>query len=133
MPQTNRHADNTPLITPAGRMHMTLADLAIFGMAHLQLAQGNTASPLGHLLPNALHAPNLSDYACGWVVGEQEWAGPIIWHNGSNRFWYCLLMLLPDRNAVLAFTTNDGAIFKAERAFFKAAEMLCQDDSLTFI
>lgn len=49
---------------------------------------------------------------------------PCSGHNGSNTLWYALLMLLPARNTVLAFATNDGAIRAAETAFVKPAREL---------
>lgn len=117
-------ADNPPLITPAGRMHMTLGDLAAFGRAHLDMHKG--VGPLAHLVSDGLHTPLLADYACGWIVADEPWCGPIIWHNGSNRYWYCLLILFPELDAIAAFTTNDGARFRGERAFFNAAREIAE-------
>ena len=118
-------ADNSPVMGPAGAVHMTVGDLARFGAAHL--AGESAASP--SLLPGAawarLHARNLGDYARGWVRVDRDWAGgPVLWHNGSNTLWYALLMLLPARNTVLAFATNDGAMRLTEAAFFKLAREL---------
>ena len=115
-------ADNSPVTSPAGAVHMTIGDLARFGAAHLE---GESArSP--RLLPRAawerLHTPFLDDYASGWVRVERDWAGgPVLLHNGSNTLWYALLMLLPARNTVLAFATNDGAVKAAETAFVELA------------
>lgn len=53
--------------------------------------------------------------------------GPLLWHNGSNTLWYALLMLLPARNTVLAFATNDGAIEEAEKAFVGLARQLSEE------
>ena len=118
-------ADNSPVTSPAGAVHMTIGDLARFGEAHLQ-GESATSPPL---LPRAawerLHTPFLDDYASGWVRVERDWAGgPVLWHNGSNTMWYALLMLLPARNTVLAFATNDGAIQAAETAFVELAREL---------
>ncbi|MYE10785.1 MAG: beta-lactamase family protein [Gammaproteobacteria bacterium] len=118
-------ADNSPVMSPAGAVHMTIVDLARFGAAHL--AGESASSP--PLMPRAawerLHTPFLEDYASGWVRVEREWAGgPVLWHNGSNTLWYALLMLLPARNTVLAFATNDGAIRVAETAFIELAREL---------
>lgn len=118
-------ADNSPVMSPAGGVHMTIGDLARFGAAHLA---GESATP-PPLLPRAawerLHAPFLEDYASGWVRVEREWAGgSVLWHNGSNTLWYALLMLMPARNTVLAFATNDGAIRVAETAFIELAREL---------
>jgi len=38
--------------------------------------------------------------------------------------WYALLMLLPAKNTVLAFATNDGAVQAAETAFVELASEL---------
>ncbi len=118
-------ADNSPVMSPAGAVHMTIADLARFGAAHLA-GESATSPPL---VPGAawerLHTPFLDDYASGWLRVEREWAGgPVLWHNGSNTLWYALLMLLPARNTVLAFATNDGAIRVAETAFIALAREL---------
>ena len=48
----------------------------------------------------------------------------MLWHNGSNTLWYPLLMLLPGRNTVLAFATNEGAIQTAEAAFVELVREL---------
>jgi CubicO group peptidase (beta-lactamase class C family) len=119
------HADNSPVMAPAGTAHMTIGDLARYGAAHLA-GESATSSPL---LPRAawqrLHTPFLDDYARGWVRVERDWAGgSVLWHNGSNTLWYAFLMLLPASNTVLAFATNDGAIQVAETAFVDLAREL---------
>ncbi len=118
-------ADNSPVMAPAGTAHMTIGDLARFGAAHLA---GETATSPS-LLPRAawerLHTPFLDDYACGWVRYQSDRVGgPVLWHNGSNTMWYALLTLVPSRNTVLAFATNDGAIGTAEAAFTELAREL---------
>ena len=118
-------ADNSPVMSPAGAVHMTIGDLARFGAAHL--AGESAAAPrlLSGAVLKRLHTPFLDGYASGWVRVERGWAGgPVLWHNGSNTLWYALLMLLPARNTVLAFATNDGAIRAAEAAFFELAREL---------
>ena len=104
-------ADNSPLIAPAGTVHMTIGDLARYGTVHLEGEYGTEPVLLPQSSWEQLHTPFLQDYASGWVRHERAWAGrPVIWNNGSNTYWYALLMLLPARNTVLAFATNDGAI-----------------------
>ncbi len=74
-------SDNPPAITPAGRVHCSLDDLARFAMIHLQ-----SNAPNGLLKPETLarlHAPPagagmanpLENYACGWVILQRGWAG----------------------------------------------------------
>ncbi len=102
--------DNSSIIDPAGCAHMSMQDLLAFGSAHLA---GRWP---------ALRKPALDDYACGWVVRSPEPRSyPLVWHNGSNTLWYCLLVLAPRQQKVIAFATNDGAIRKAEVAFFQLA------------
>ncbi len=115
-------ADNSPVMAPAGAAHMTILDLARYGAAHLE----GESVPSPALLPPAawerLHTPVLDDYARGWVRYERHWAGgPVLWHNGSNTLWYALLMLLPAKNTVLAFATNEGSMRAAETAFVELA------------
>ncbi len=125
-PFTTR-ADNSPLIAPAGTVHMTTGDLVRYGAAHLEGEFGTEPALLPRSSWERLHTPFLEDYASGWVRYDRDWAdGPVIWHNGSNTYWYALLMLLPASNTVLAFTTNDGAIQAAETAFVDLAQQLSE-------
>ena len=120
-------ADNTPVMAPAGGVHLSIRDLACYGSIHLEGANGTATSILPQENWERLHTPFLEDYAHGWVRYQREWAGgPLIWHNGSNTLWYALLMLLPARNTVLAFATNDGAIEEAEKAFVGLARQLSE-------
>ena len=118
-------ADNSPLIAPAGTVHMTIGDLARYGATHLDGEYGSDPVLLSQSSWQQLHAPFLDDYARGWVRDERDWAGgSLIWHNGSNTYWYALLMLLPARNMTLALVTNDGAIEAADTAFVELAQEL---------
>ena len=123
-------ADNSPLIAPAGTVHMTIGDLARYGATHLEGEYGTDPVLLPQPSWQRLHAPFLDDYARGWVRQEPEWAGgSLIWHNGSNTYWYALLMLLPASNMTLAFVTNDGDIEAANAAFAELAKELNADHS----
>ena len=105
-----RQVDNNSIMDPAGCVHMSLQDLLGFGAAHLA---GRWPQ---------LRVPALADYACGWVLGSPlPRPYPLVWHNGSNTLWYCLLVLAPSQGAVIALTTNDGASRKVERGFFRLA------------
>ena len=81
------------------------------------------------LLPRStwerLHTPFRDNYASGWLRYQSDrLGGPVTLHNGSNTLWYALLVLVPARNSVLAFATNDGAIRRAENAFGELAREL---------
>ncbi len=65
-----------------------------------------------------LHAPHRGDYAMGWVVRDEDWAGgPVLWHNGSNTMWYCEIAIVPEQNCAVLVTSNrgDGDVREAVR------------------
>jgi CubicO group peptidase (beta-lactamase class C family) len=112
--------DNTPIMGPAGAVHMTLGNLCQYGAEHLRGELG-----AGKLLAaetcKRLHTPKLHDYACGWVVKQPTSEIPctVYWHNGSNTMWYALVVFIPGKNMVVAVTSNDGDIKAAESAAWK--------------
>ena len=113
----NDDADNTPIMGPAGTVHMTLGNLCTYATEHLrgELGTGKLLSAETYKL---LHTPELDDYACGWVVKQptDEIPHTVYWHNGSNTMWYALVVFIPDKNMVVAVTSNDGDIEQAESA-----------------
>lgn len=121
--------DNNPIIGPAGIVHMTLTDLAVFANDHLQGSRGEGALLTAETY-RLLHTPDKDNYAYGWSVFERRnWArGKVIWHNGSNRMWYAIVAILVDLNAVMAVVSNDGRMKMVEKAaveiFDKAAGQL---------
>jgi CubicO group peptidase (beta-lactamase class C family) len=98
-------ADNPPAITPAGRVHCSLADFARYTSWH---ARG----PLRDvkLISDAnwtrLHtAPAGQDYAMGWITTERPWAGALM-HVGSNTMWYAVMWIVPAKQASYVALTN---------------------------
>ena len=110
-------ADNTPIMGPAGTVHMTLQDLCTFAREHM-LGQLGTGKLLSAETYKLLHTPELDDYACGWVRKEPSAEIPytVYWHNGSNTMWYALVVFIPEKNMVVAVTSNDGDFEQAEAA-----------------
>lgn len=107
--------DNPSAIAPAGKVHCSLADWAKYAAFHLAGARGE-----GVLLePETfarLHAPQLGNYAMGWVAREPKWAGErVLWHNGSNTMWYCELAIVPGQNCAVLVASNrgDGSVREA--------------------
>lgn len=118
--------DNTPIIGPAGTLHMTLPDLAAYGNEHLQGLVG-----AGSLLPadsyQRLHRTVVANYACGWLVQSnlEGVADTVHWHDGSNTLWYALLALIPARRSVVALVFNDGFALPRKQALaFSLAGLL---------
>jgi CubicO group peptidase (beta-lactamase class C family) len=112
--------DLTPIMGPAGNIHMTLADLCTFANDHLQgeLGNGKLLSAESYKL---LHTPGRKNYACGWIRNEPNENIPFteFWHNGSNTYWYAVVAFIPDM--VVAVTTNDG---DSDQADVAAVEIL---------
>ncbi|MBC7965911.1 MAG: beta-lactamase family protein [Fuerstia sp.] len=110
-------ADNTPIMGPAATVHMTLNDLCNYATEHLRGDRGD-----GKLLSNKtyrlLHTPEFNQYACGWIRQEPNGQIPhtVFWHNGTNTLWYALVVFIPEKNMVVAVTSNDGDWKKAEAA-----------------
>lgn len=89
-------ADNPAPMGPAGRAHMTLLDLAKFGLAHSEGHQGQRNSYLRQETWQFLHTPPVrtgggNDYAYGWVARADD----TLWHNGSNTYWLAELAFDP--------------------------------------
>lgn len=104
--------DNPPAISPAGRVHCSLDDLARYAMLHLQenatngLLQPETLARLHQPNNRNAHSP-LENYACGWVILKRGWAGGrTLWHNGSNTMWYTVMWLAPEKDFFVIAATN---------------------------
>lgn len=112
--------DNTPIMGPAGSVHMTLRDLCTYATEHLRGEQG-TGKLLAAKTYKRLHTPELDNYACGWVKKgpTREIPHTVYWHNGSNKMWYALVVFIPDKNMTVAVTANDGDMDQAEPAAWK--------------
>jgi CubicO group peptidase (beta-lactamase class C family) len=120
-------ADNTPIIAPAGTVHMSLTDLATYGDMHAQLNAG-TSDFLSTETAELLHTPSdasagKENYAAGLVMLNlpTEPTTKAIFHNGSNTLWYAFMMVVPEEQLTIVMSTNVGDIQKSEQAFFELA------------
>jgi CubicO group peptidase (beta-lactamase class C family) len=124
-------ADNPPAVSPAGRVHCSLDDLARFAMFHLRRGTNGLLKPETlarlHALPKGVNPSDAGEsYACGWVVLQRGWAGgTALMHNGSNTMWYIVIWLAPEKNfAVIAATNIAGP--KAEQACDDTATVMIE-------
>jgi CubicO group peptidase (beta-lactamase class C family) len=90
-------ADNPPSLGPAGTVHMSLSDWALFLGAHLAGAKGE------HPLLEAATWKRLQtpaegkSYAAGWGVAERGWAkGTTLSHTGCNTLWFAVVWMAPE-------------------------------------
>ena len=120
--------DNPPAVSPAGRVHCSLDDLARYAMLHLQstnaLLKPETMARL-HAVPEGVEVKKFMDnYACGWVRMKRSWAGgPVLWHNGSNTMWYLVMWLAPEKDFCVIAVTNIAGN-EAEKACDDACVMM---------
>jgi CubicO group peptidase (beta-lactamase class C family) len=102
-------ADNPAALGPAGTVHISMADMALYMTEHLAGAEGR-----GGILEaesfRRLHTPAPgSSYALGWWLDEQPWTGgAALNHDGSNLRWFARLWLAPGRDLGLFTVTNAG-------------------------
>jgi len=100
--------DNAPVLGPAGRVHCTLEDWALFIADQLNGAQGK-AGLLKPATYKDLHTPVLKDAALGWFCPERAWAdGRVLTHNGSNTRHFSVAWLAPQKNMAFVACTRQG-------------------------
>ncbi len=113
-----RSAELPLLMSPAGLMHMNTADWSKFLRAHLG-ERVNGVKLLGEASFNKLHtadprptdAPGIG-YGFGWVHLNLN-GRDVLWHNGSNGYWYSEAALdLKAKTAAFAVTNraSEGAV-----------------------
>jgi len=92
-------------IEPAGFISMDISDLAVFMRlyigamsGHPQLLQQETYDTL--LTP-------LDEYGCGMGIVETP-SGTLLWHNGSNGYFYSLMYIVPGHDIATAIIVNAG-------------------------
>jgi CubicO group peptidase (beta-lactamase class C family) len=96
-------ADNHPVNGPAGTVHASISDWGKYIELHLDGAVGDTRL-LGKEQFKVLHTPVPgANYACGWSVDTHH---NILWHNGSNKRWYCVATLHQQDGYAILITTN---------------------------
>lgn len=96
------HADNPPMLGPAGTAHMTLAGYGRF----VQAMMGG--GPEGWLSSDSLTrliTPLEGDrYALGWISGPDG----AVAHEGSNTLWHAVVIVRPDQGRASIVTSNGG-------------------------
>lgn len=130
-------ADNPAAISPAGRLHCTLADWSRFVSLHLRGDARNpnrAAALLKTETFDTLHTPpdSLSDYAFGWARPARPWArgeaadatGRVLTHSGSNTMWFAVAWLAPERDFAVLVMCNQAE--RGDKACDEAAWALIQ-------
>ena len=102
--------DNPPVMNPAGRVHMSIADINRFMVQTLRLARGEK----GLLKPKTArklftHPFKTSPHSLsGWLSLRPKTEKWRLLHDGSNVMNFCSIELLPNRNLAVVVCTNKG-------------------------
>ena len=102
-------SDNWQAMGPAGTVHTTLDDFALYLQAHLSGARG-VPGLLTTQSFTTLHSEVAAGYALGWVVQTQLAPLPAagLWHSGSNLRWFANAWFSPAREAAVLVVLNGG-------------------------
>ncbi|MHC5110693.1 MAG: serine hydrolase domain-containing protein [Planctomycetota bacterium] len=110
-------ADNPPALGPAGRIHMSLADIATYLTVHATRRE----SFLSKETYDRLHTASFGGfYALGWVVTDEKRR----WHNGSNNSWDAEATFNLENGTVAAVVVNDGDIKNVQPTVRKLIQTL---------
>ncbi len=125
-PLNGPSADNAAVISPAGRVHCTLADWSKFVADHLRGALGKS-SLLRHETYKRLHASAFGGpHALGWIVQERDWGGgTVLNHGGCNGMYFANVWVAPKKDFAVLICTNQGGD-KAFEATDKVAASLIE-------
>jgi CubicO group peptidase (beta-lactamase class C family) len=104
---TDAGADNPPAMNPAGRVHMSMPDYAVFLRLVMAGARGEESDYLSReSWQTLLTPPDGADYAMGWGVG----ADGSLRHAGSNTMWFVQAVIWPDERRIAVAGVNEGRI-----------------------
>ena len=117
-------ADNPPVMGPAGTVHCSLPDWALFIADQLKGGRGQG----GLLKPETYKRLQTSPfrdhfYTPGGWTGQEVPGGVLLAHDGSNRMNYALAALMPSKDIAFLAVTNRGGK-DAKKACDEAIEAL---------
>jgi len=101
--------DNPQVLGPAGRVHCSIQDWALFVADQLRGARGQPGllKPAEYEVLQTTHFRG--DYALGWVVANRDWAGgKALTHIGSNTMYLAVAWVAPAKDFAILVCTNQG-------------------------
>lgn len=113
-------ADNPPVLGPAGTVHLSLGDLAVYLDVVMAGMRGEQTDFLSAESWQLIATPPYGgDYALGWgVQGDQRL------HAGSNTMWFVQIVLEPETDSAAVVAFNDGRINRLQPAMVEAVQAL---------
>jgi len=118
-------ADNPPVMTPVGRLHVSLDDWARF--VRLFLHEGGDMLTVDSLQRITMPPNGRQSYqGMGWAVPDRE-ASPIAYvQQGSNLRWVATALVDRDRRKAVLVATNDGRLSLLKPCVRLAVDLLEQ-------
>lgn len=113
-------SDNPPLLTPAGRLHLSLSDWARVQRLFLDGAGLLGPGSLHHILRTPTDGRGM---AMGWAA-PKGLPGVALGMQGSNTTWAATAMIDTDRSRMTLVITNDGRTSMLRATARLAAELL---------
>ena len=100
--------DIAPGFGPAGTIHANLGDL----VQYVQLYFDHGVGPSGRIVSvegmAAVETPNFEHYGFGLVTGLRKSGEVMLWHQGSNGYFYAEIVVFPDLGTATIMMTNEG-------------------------
>lgn len=100
-------SDNHRCLSPAGRMHCTIADWARY--IQMIITKWHKDGGTDNLF---FQSPESSNYIYAGFIFEQEHKAPRLIHYGSNTFWFASASIYPHAHRALLIASNWGGINK---------------------
>jgi CubicO group peptidase (beta-lactamase class C family) len=107
-------SDLSPIYSPSGRLHMSIADWAKYIQWVLAAEAGHQTMVSPETAIMLTKKQVIGDagnfyYACGWMVYDSNWAGGrTLSHGGSNGYNYSEAAIAPLRHFAVLAATNMG-------------------------
>ena len=120
-------ADNPPVLGPAGRVHCTLADWALFVSDQLRGARGQSGLLKAETYRTLQTPASGGDYAFGWMAVERPWGGgTVLTHSGCNTMNFAVAWLAPKRDFAVIVCCNQGGGDAAKACDEAAAALIAR-------
>ena len=122
--------DNPVVFNPAGRVHASILDWGRFVDDFERGLDGEGTLLDAESYATLAEDPEADGYALGWGVSERPWAdGQVLLHAGSNRMWYAVAWIAPEKDLSIVVATN-AATPEAKQACDDAVMLMV--NSFTF-
>lgn len=102
-------ADSPQVLGPAGTVHLTMPDFAVFAAQHIAGSRGIDGLVSAATFQRMqTQAPGTAS-GLGWSLAFKLWAnGVTAYHEGTNQMWYASTWLAPARDFGMLVVTNAG-------------------------